>query len=109
MAQYLMSVLTDTADLATDAEMAAIDVFNERLRADGHWVFAGGLASPASSTVVDGRDGEPVFTDGPYVESKEHVIGFWIIDAPHLDVALRLAASGSKHCNRRVELRPFLG
>lgn len=109
MAQYLMSVLTDTADLATDEEMAAIDVFNERLRADGHWVFAGGLASPASSTVVDGRDGEPVFTDGPYVESKEHVIGFWIIEAPHLDVALRLAASGSKHCNRRVELRPFLG
>ncbi|MFG3602967.1 YciI family protein [Micromonospora chersina] len=109
MAQYLMSVLTDTADLATDAEMAAIDVFNERLRADGHWVFAGGLASPASSTVVDGRDGEPVFTDGPYVESKEHVIGFWIIEAPHLDVALRLAASGSKHCNRRVELRPFMG
>ncbi|MET7806870.1 YciI family protein [Micromonospora chersina] len=109
MAQYLMSVLTDTVDLATDEEMAAIDVFNERLRADGHWVFAGGLASPASSTVVDGRDGEPVFTDGPYVESKEHVIGFWIIEAPHLDVALRLAASGSKHCNRRVELRPFLG
>ncbi|MEU1840954.1 YciI family protein [Micromonospora chersina] len=109
MAQYLMSVLTDTDDLATEAEMAAIDVFNERLRADGHWVFAGGLASPGSSTVVDGRDGEPVFTDGPYVESKEHVIGFWIIEAPHLDVALRLAASGSKHCNRRVELRPFLG
>ncbi|MFG3303057.1 YciI family protein [Micromonospora chersina] len=109
MAQYLMSVLADTADLATEAEMAAIDVFNERLRADGHWVFAGGLASPASSTVVDGRHGEPVFTDGPYVESKEHVIGFWIIEAPHLDVALRLAALGSKHCNRRVELRPFLG
>ncbi|MFI7281961.1 YciI family protein [Micromonospora chersina] len=109
MAQYLMSVLTDTDDLATEAEMAAIDVFNERLQADGLWVFAGGLASPASSTVVDGRDGEPVFTDGPYVESKEHVIGFWIIEAPHLDVALRLAASGSKHCNRRVELRPFLG
>ena len=109
MAQYLMSVLTDTADLATEAEMAAIDVFNDRLRADGHWVFAGGLASPGSATVVDGRHGEPVFTDGPYVESKEHVIGFWIIEAPHLDVALRLAASGSKHCNRRVELRPFLG
>ncbi|MGC3862770.1 YciI family protein [Micromonospora chersina] len=109
MAQYLMSVLTDTADLATEAEMAEIDVFNDRLRADGHWVFAGGLASPAASTVVDGRGGDPVFTDGPYVESKEHVIGFWIIEAPHLDVALRLAASGSKHCNRRVELRPFLG
>jgi hypothetical protein len=109
MAQYLMSVLDDTARLATDEEMAAIDVFNDRLRADGHWVFAAGLASPESATVVDGRDGEPVFTDGPYLESKEHIIGFWIVEAPHLDVALRLAALGSRHCNRRVELRPILG
>ena len=108
MAQYLMSVLFDAPDLATTEEMAAIDAFNEQLRADGHWVFAGGLASPSTATVVDGRDGEPVLTDGPYVESKEHVAGFWIIEAPHLDVALRLAAQGSKHCNRRVELRPFL-
>ncbi|GGR75158.1 hypothetical protein GCM10010169_18970 [Micromonospora fulviviridis] len=109
MAQYLMSVLDDQARLASAEEMAAIDVFNEQLQADGQWVFAGGLASPGSATVVDGRDGDPVFTDGPYVESKEHVIGFWIIEAPHLDVALRLAAGGSKSCNRRVELRPFLG
>jgi len=109
MAQYLMSVLFETAGLATAEEMAAIDAFNEQLKADGHWVFAGGLASPSTATVVDGRDGEPVFTDGPYLESKEHIAGFWIIDAPHLDVALRLAALGSKNCNRRVELRPFLG
>jgi hypothetical protein len=108
MAQYLMSVLDDTAGLATAEEMAAIDTFNEQLQADGHWVFAGGLASPDTATVVDGRDGEPVFTDGPYLESKEHIVGFWIIEAAHLDVALRLAALGSKHCNRRVELRPFL-
>ena len=109
MAQYLMSVLDETAGLATADEMAAIDAFNEQLQADGHWVFAGGLASPSTATVVDGRDGEPVFTDGPYLESKEHIAGFWIIEAPHLDVALRLAALGSKHCNRRVELRPLLG
>ncbi len=108
MAQYLMSVLFDAPDLATEDEMAAIDTFNEKLRADGHWVFAGGLASPSTATVVDGRDGEPVFTDGPYLESKEHIAGFWIIEAPDLDVALRLAAQGSKSCNRRVELRPFL-
>jgi hypothetical protein len=108
MAQYLMSVLHDSTDLATSEEMAAIDVFNEKLQAEGHWVFAGGLASPSASTVVDGRDGKPVFTDGPYLESKEHIIGFWIVEAPHLDVALRLAAEGSKSCNRRVELRPFL-
>jgi len=109
MPQYLMSVLHDSADLATAEEMAAIDVFNEQLQTDGHWVFAAGLAAPSSATVVDGRYGEPVFTDGPYVESKEHIIGFWIIEAPHLDVALRLAASGSTSCNRRVELRPILG
>ena len=109
MAQYLISVLFDSAELATEDEMAAIDVFNERLQADGHWVFAGGLASPSTATVVDARGGEPVFTDGPYLESKEHIAGFWIIEAPHLDVALRLAAAGSKACNRRVEVRPVLG
>jgi hypothetical protein len=109
MAQYLISVLHDTSDLATAEEMAAIDVFNEQLQAEGHWVFAGGLAAPGTATVVDGRDGEAVFTDGPYLESKEHIIGFWIIEAPDFDVALRLAARGSKHCNRRVELRAFLG
>ena len=109
MAQYLLSVLADTTDLATPEEMAAIDVFNEQLQADGHWVFAGGLGSPGTATVVDGRDGQPVFTDGPYLESKEHIIGFWIVTAPHLDVALKLAAGGSKACNRRIELRPILG
>ncbi len=109
MAQYLMSVLDETAGLATEEEMAAIDVFNDQLQADGHWVFAGGLGLPSTATVVDARDAEPVFTDGPYLESKEHIAGFWIIDAPHLDVALRLAAQGSKACNRRLELRPILG
>jgi len=108
MAQYLISVLTDTGDSATTEEMAAIDVFNEQLMAEGQWVFAGGLASPGVATVIDGRDGEAVFTDGPYLESKAYIAGFWIIEAPDLDVALRLAAQGSKHCNRRVEVRPFL-
>ena len=107
MTQYLMSVLDDGSGSATAAEMAAIDVFNEHLRTEGHWVFAGGLTSPGAATVVDGRHGEPVMTDGPYLESKEYVAGFWIIEAPGPDVALRLAALGSEHCNRRVEIRPF--
>jgi hypothetical protein len=109
MAQYLFSVLDDTTNSATEAEMAAINAFNAQLKADGHWVFAGGLAAPATATVVDARNSEPVFTDGPYLESKEYIGGFWIIEASHLDLALRLAARASKHCNRRVELRPFLG
>ena len=108
MAQYLISVLDDDAtDTATAEEMAAVDVFNEQLRADGHWVFAGGLASPSTATVIDGRDGEPVFTDGPYLESKEYVAGFWIIEAPRPRRRAPARRPGSKSCNRRVELRPF--
>ena len=106
--QYLVSVIHDSASLATPEEMAAIDAFNDRLVAEGHWVFAGGLAAPSSATVIDNRGEEPMFTDGPFLESKEYLAGFWVMDAPDLDVALGLAAEGSKHCNRKVEVRPFL-
>ncbi|MET7402394.1 YciI family protein [Dactylosporangium sp. NPDC005572] len=105
--QYLVSVIFDAASLATPEEMAAIDVFNDRLQADGHWVFAGGLAAPESATVIDNRGEEAIFTDGPFVESKEFLAGFWVMEAPDLDVALKLAAEGSKACNRKVEVRPF--
>jgi hypothetical protein len=106
--QYLLSVIDDGTGLATPTEKADIDAFNERLQAEGHWVFAGGLGSPDPATVVDNRNGKAVFTDGPFVESKEYLAGFWIIEAPDLDVALELAAEGSKSCNRKVEVRPFL-
>jgi hypothetical protein len=106
--QYLVSVIDDTAGLATPEEMAAIDVFNDRLQAEGHWVFAAGLAVPSSATVIDNRGGEAMFTDGPFVESKEFLAGFWIMEAADLDVALKLAAEGSKACNRKVEVRPVL-
>src|SRR5262245_20638213 len=104
----LVSVIDDQTGSATPTEMAAIDTFNNQLEADGHWVFAGGLASPSTATVIDNRNGEPVLTDGPFLESKEYLAGFWVIEAPDLDVALRLAAEGSKNCNRKVEVRPFL-
>ncbi len=106
--QYLVSVIADTTDLATPDEQAAIDVFNDRLQAEGYWVFAGGLGAPSTATVIDNRGAEALFTDGPFVESKEFLIGFWIIEAPDLDVALKLATEGSKACNRKVEVRPFL-
>ncbi|HEY6892137.1 MAG TPA: YciI family protein [Solirubrobacter sp.] len=104
---YLISVIHDQLGLATPEEDAAIDVFNDRLQTEGHWVFAGGLASPHTATVIDNRGGEGMVTDGPFLESKEYLAGFWIIDAPDLDVALELAADGSKSCNRKVEVRPF--
>jgi hypothetical protein len=106
--QYLVSVIDDTAGLATPDEMAAIDAFNDRLQAEGHWVFAGGLGSPSNATVIDNRGGEAIFTDGPFLESKEYLAGFWIMEAADLDVALKLAAEGSKACNRKIEVRPFL-
>jgi hypothetical protein len=117
--QYLVSVIDDPADFATPREggiagsataqeMSALDVFNERLVADGHWVFGGGLGVPDNATVIDNRGAEAVVTDGPFVESKEYLGGLWIIEAADLDVALKLAADGSKACNRKVEVRPFL-
>jgi hypothetical protein len=86
--QYRISVLHDQPSLATSDEHAAIDVFNERLQAEGNWVFAGGLAAPDSATVIDNRGEETLISDGPFVESKEYLAGFWIIEAPDLDMAL---------------------
>jgi hypothetical protein len=106
--QYLVSVIDDGAGPATPTEDADIDAFNSGLQAQGHWVFAGGLGSPEAATVIDNRGEEAVITDGPFVESKEYLAGFWIIEAPDLDVALRLAVAGSKACNRKIEVRPFL-
>jgi hypothetical protein len=106
--QYLVSVIDDGTGPDTPTEDAAIDVFNERLQAEGYWVFAGGLGSPDPATVIDNRGDDAVVTDGPFAESKEYLAGFWIIEAPDLDVALKLATEGSKACNRKIEVRPFL-
>jgi hypothetical protein len=106
--QYLVSVIDDGTGPDSPTEQAAIDVFNDRLRDEGYFVFAGGLGSPEPATVVDNRGAEPVVTDGPFVETKEYLAGFWIIEAPDLDVAVKLATDGSKACNRKIEVRPFL-
>ena len=114
---YLLSVIDDRAgcaprggDAAGSAaprEVSALGVLSEGLVADGHWVFGGGLGVPGNAAVIDSRGAGAVVTDGPLVESKECLGGLWIIGAPDLDVALRLAAEGSKSCNRKVEVRPF--
>jgi hypothetical protein len=98
--QYLVSVIAEGDPQTTPEEMAAIDAFNGQLIADGHWVFGGGLAAPSSATVIDNRGEEPMFTDGPFLESKEYLVGFWIMEGADLDVALKLATDGSKACNR---------
>ena len=106
--QYLVNVIDHRSESGTAEEAVAIDAFNEKLVAGGHWVFAAGLADPTASTVVDGRGDEPVFTDGPFVEAKEWAAGLWIIEAADLDVALALMTEGSRACNRRLEIRPLL-
>jgi hypothetical protein len=106
--RFLISVIDDNTNTATPGEMERIDAFNDRLRAEGHWILACGLADPSTATVIDNRDGRGEVSNGPFVESKEFQSGFWLIDAPDRDVALALANEGSQCCNRKVEVRAFL-
>lgn len=91
------------------AQLEATGAFSDRLRDEGSLVFVNGLAEASASTVVDGRGSTPIFTDGPYLESKEVIAGFWIIDVADLDEALRLAAEASRACSRPIEVRPMGG
>jgi hypothetical protein len=111
MTTYLLSVWDTYEPQPSEEEIqemfARVGVFNEKLKAQGAWVFAGGLHPNSTATVVRIQDGEALMTDGPYAESKEQIGGFWIITAPDLDAALQLAAEGSRACGAPVEVRPF--
>jgi len=113
MAQYLLSVHSvqgEVGDL-TDAEMQRswkqIQVLNEELRSAGAWVFSGRLHEPDTATVVRLSGGEVVTTDGPFVESKEHLGGFYIIEAEDLDAALAWASKTIAAVKHPIEVRPF--
>jgi hypothetical protein len=116
MTQYLITVPHDTEESPTMENMDpaeiqpildAVDAFNEKLRAEGAWVFAGGLEPPSATTGVDNTGDAAIVTDGPFTESKEYLGGFWVIEAADLDAALAWAKEGSKACAGRVEVRPF--
>ncbi|MCU1472990.1 YciI family protein [Amnibacterium sp.] len=106
--QYVISVLDNGTGTGTDEEMGAIDAFNDSLEAEGRLVFLGGLAEPRTAAVLDNRDGKGMVTDGPFVELSEYVSGLWIVEAADRETALRLAAAGSRACNRKVELRQLM-
>ncbi len=106
--QYLVSVIDDKSKPGSTDRQPAISAFNERLMAEGYWVFSGGLAATDAATVIDNRGDHAVVTDGPFVESKEYLAGVWVWEAPDLDVALKLATEASKVCDRKIEVRPFL-
>lgn len=105
--QYLISVIDDKDNPGSTDRRPAISDFNERLIAEGYWVFAGGLADSSTATVIDNRGEQPVFTDGPFLESKEYIAGVWVWEVPDQDMALALAAEASQVCDRKLEVRPF--
>ena len=118
MTQYVLMVLGSDGSSENggyespeqqQAQWDATGRFNDKLREQGRFVYANGLGAASASTVVDGRGAEPIVTDGPFLESKEYVIGLWIIEADDLDQALALAAEGSLACQRKVEVRPAHG
>ena len=108
--KFVISVIDkETRSPHSPQELKAIDDFNEKLRAAGQRVFAGGLDSPSTASVFDNRNGSNLSRIGPFIESTEYFSGFWIIEVSDVETARELAKEGSQACNRRVELRPLLG
>ena len=112
MKQYLLSVaMVDGAPLPPPEEMQLafqqVDQLNAELQSAGAWVFAGGLLPASSATVVRADGDDIVVTDGPFTESKEHIGGFWVLQAEDLDAAMSWAAKATRACGQPVEVRPF--
>jgi RNA polymerase sigma-70 factor (ECF subfamily) len=94
---------------ANAAQRQVAEAFTEELRNEGSFVYVNGLTEASVATVVDGRADTPIFTDGPYLESKEYIAGFWVVRAADLDAALALATRASQACQRKIEVRPAGG
>jgi hypothetical protein len=111
MAQYLLTIYQPDGGPpppeVLEPVMRDLHALNAEIKAAGGWVFAGGLHEPSTATVVRVRDREVLTTDGPYVESKEHVGGFWIVRAPDLDTALGWARKAARATTLPIEVRPF--
>jgi len=111
MTQYLLSVYHPEGEpLPEDVLskiMADVDVVNQELKDAGAWVFAGGLHPSSTATVLTAKNGDVLLTDGPFVEGKEHIGGFWVINAPDLDSALDWGRKAARACRVPIEVRPF--
>ena len=106
--KFIINVIDDQSNSGTPAEMNEINKFNDQLRVNGQFIFAGGLAAPENADVIDNRSDANFSTGKPLFEANENFSGFWLIEAESIDVARKLAFAGSKACNRKVELRPLL-
>jgi hypothetical protein len=116
MGHYLLSVHSVAGEVRepmTDQEMRQshqqLGVLEQEMRSTGAWVFSGRLHEPDTATVVRMSAGEVVTTDGPFVESKEHLGGFYIIQASDLDAALAWASRVTAAIKVPIEVRPFAG
>lgn len=114
MAQYLLSVHSiagEAREPMTDEQMqrfsTQIGVLEEEMKSAGAWLFAGRLSEPDTATVVRMSGGEVLTTDGPFMESKEHLGGFYIIEAEDLDAALGWASKTTAIVGAPIEVRPF--
>jgi hypothetical protein len=114
MAHYLLSVHTVEGEVGppmSREEMMQswkqIQVLEEEMQSTGAWVFSGRLHEPDTATVVRVSAGELLTTDGPFAESKEHLGGFYIIEAPDLDAALAWAAKVTEATTKPIEVRAF--
>jgi len=107
--RFVLFVIDGGSNTATPGEGAAIDAFNERLTAGNHLILAAGIAEPSRATLIDNRSGLGAITAGSLFCGPEHYSGFWIVDAESVEAAAQLARDASNACNRKVELRPFLG
>ena len=98
----------DPAVAEDEAMSRDIDVLNDEMVAAGVRVFVGGLR-PASSarSLRLGPDGEVLISDGPYLQTKEHVGGFWVLEVADLDEALAWGRKAAVTCRAPVEVRPF--
>jgi len=105
--RYFIGVIDREFGGADGGKHKAIDAFNDRLVAEGHFVVALGISSPSRSVVLDNRGGAGIETPGPLHDTEEFISGFWLVEVPDESTALALAAEGSKACNRRVEVRPI--
>lgn len=111
MKQYLLGIYQPDGDPPPPEVLARVmrDVtaLDQELRAAGSWVFTAGLSPPSTATVVRAKDGELLLTDGPYTEGKEHIGGFWIIQAPDLDAALAWGRKAARATTLPIEVRPL--
>ncbi len=112
MTQYMLSVHHVEGEAMPEGEdmqrmYRQVDAFNRKVMDAGIWVFGGGLEDPSATTTVDATGTEPIITDGPFAETKEYLGGFWVLEAPDLDAALKLALEASAACEGKVQVRPF--